>query len=488
MNVLALSTLLFQYAFRKNHQNSKATISDIFRELSVFQYDSLDDDDCTPLIGYQTVADFLYRKTVRPHRSTVKLIEEFLVDKGFLDRLWYNALEASEQRVQTYLSSFQPYTESFPDVQGMYIYEGHAFTESLIAYCLVSQASKHIATVQLGERVYRRGLEREERGSEFQSRLDEGASDHSQRYIGYLRVSENTFEVHFLNNEEYSSVPSIERFGDVLIEEENETRIITLNLLEDGINRIYVNHTQPIGKKGKYTPNLTNRYKNNIMYAGRFFDARNVRSKMEPVYFEERNCDFSDLDFKLLEAAAEGNAVEMVRCLIKGANINVCDPETGKTALHLTTKALSVPGACVLVPREYAGGRQQLHDTVLTDLYHVCENEGMGSIEDIDFKLRAAQQKLNPLNLDKNYNFASTESRFSEFMSAVLHREIDDPLFDTRHDLEMIVGNSIVGRLSQCGIVPVIAGIPLESRLAHINEYRAHKAENEFGAAPPAFK
>ena len=421
-------------------------------------------------LAIQRFEIFLQRKQQRLFRFA-PLIAAFLESKGYLEISWYENLEHVEREIDAFLRS-RPKTKTSVELDEIYVFEGYAHTEGLIAYILGKTYKKGIAGFSFVERIYQRENVHRERGRDFQLRLDEARPNNTDESMGYMFSHGYGIEVELYDNATEVQAKRKTRVGFINTSLNKETREFSLILNEDGVSRAYVKRTQGIDDKQKNTINLSKRLRNNIIKRGRlYYEPKQYKELMQPIFFEERDINFSDLDYSFLKAAELADTLKMAKCLLERANVNVCDPETGKTALHLATKSLSPFAVCMLIPKELTSFDK--YEAVMSDVMEYLQDELDVAIEDIDHAIRNAQQHLNPLILDKEYNFASSESEFRSRIIPYMKNELDDPLMDTREDIENIVGRCTFDRLRALGITPVAHNVELEDRLAILEEYRA---------------
>ncbi len=478
--VRALKALLYQYAFNDVGERTHGVAARVHREIvdvasphtSSFSESDLD-------TTYPTINNFLFG-TGSLSSSKRRLVEAFLENKGYIDRSWYEDLDRIERSIWEFIDS-KAQSSSRPSLDGLYLFEAHALIESMLSYLWALPSARGHVGVHFVQRVYRRGAIPKECGPRFQRRLDAANSDLTLAYYGCAWAVGSQTTIELIADDKEAPVNPLKLRGFLAGDCPRED-VITIIFTEDMSERKYVQYLQNTEIKMKNTNLLNDRQKNNIIGGTRFFNSNIDYIYMGPIFFEERTEEFAEVDFDLLSTSRSGDAIGMIRAIMNGANPNVCDPETGKTALHLATASLSPLAVSILVP----AGRSSLpgYDTLQSEVLMAAESGGLGDRDEIDFRVRAAQQKLNPLFMDSGHNFASHESGFNERMIPFMKGEIEDPLFEVREDLDHIVGTCIHLTLREQGLFPALHNMDVADRL---QEIRAWRQESGGSPAPSAF-
>lgn len=423
-------------------------------------------------VTHTAIDNFLHRRQKKPFRYE-QLILAFLEAEGILDRGWYDSLPTTENKIE-FLAKKQPEAKKPLELEGFYVHESYAFREGLISVLLGRPTAKGIFGFKLSQKIYTLRKDAREKGKFFQQRIESGLSDEELRLYGCAYSNGHQNLVQILEDTYNAEPTNTTLYGVMTRKDDGGISQFELRLSSDEINRRYLRYTQDFDYKQKYTKYLSKKLINNIIQEGRFYkEPKQHKEHMQPIYFEERICNFSELDFEFLAAAEQADTAEMLRCLFNGADVNVCDPATGQTALHKVAQSLSPLAACLLVPKHRTSFVN--YDAVSEELNRYLAAELGLDIEDVTFQIGVSQRELNPLHLDKNYEFASSGAEFMARLPDYMSNELEDPLMPVREDMERIVGTSIKVALKDLGIPFVLPDMEKDDRIEILNDYKTRQ-------------
>ena len=399
--------------------------------------------------------NFLYR--IRsPRLNKAAIYEAFLIAKGYLcqdDLDRFSKMSFKETEDTPYFTISTESCDQSED-EALYFHEGSADRETLLCSLLLTKEKSSLHyKVYLQERVYQR--QNEEKGTSYQDRIDQAECNIYREFFGYLFFSKYGNK---LKLQEIKDSELIDIFREGKVYKEN---IFTIKNKNDLIYRTFKNLNLKAVKKSEMNQldskiNLTPRIRNNIiMKSKRFLHQHNITSfNTDKFIFEiiKRNKTIlSKQDKQLLQGAEDGDALEMILAIADGADINAQDPKTGWTALHWVAR---IANPFCLAVLSYQPDK-------LTGMYEALKHEGHSNIEEIDFKLRQSQEKLDPLILCHKHLFASEKSILVDW---------EDPsynaYYEQQREMNLFISMSIEGNaLRAKGLDPFLHCFPMEYRL-----------------------